>query len=113
MPSQLCSPCGRAFLDQLRLQQANRPVLFSPNREPESFERGLPCRPDQQWPSARRTAGDDPISKPRLHASSTHTRGAMQARLGRVFLSDAGDLVLAKAHGLADSTVLILGETGT
>ena len=37
----------------------------------------------------------------------------MQARLGRVFLSDAGDLVLAKAHGLADSTVLILGETGT
>jgi hypothetical protein len=41
------------------------------------------------------------MSKPRLHVSSTHTRVAMRARLGRVFLSVTDDRVLAKAHGLA------------
>ena len=34
-------------------------VRFSPNRELEPFERGIPCRPDQQWPNALRAAGDD------------------------------------------------------
>jgi len=34
---------------------------FLTNREPEPFERGIPCRPDQQWPNALRAAGDDPI----------------------------------------------------
>jgi len=48
---------GIAFLDQLPLRRANRPVQFSPNREPEPFERGLACRPDQQWPNAPRATG--------------------------------------------------------
>jgi hypothetical protein len=41
------------------------------------------------------------MSKPRLHASLTHTPIAMRAKLGRVFLSVADDRVLAKTHGLA------------
>jgi len=44
------------------LRRANPPVRFSLNREPEPFERGLPCPPDQQWPNALRAAGDDPKS---------------------------------------------------
>ena len=75
--------------------------IIPPNREPEPSECGLPYQPDQQWPSALRAAGDDPRSKPRLHAVSTHTRVAMRARPGRVFLSVADDRVLAKAHCLA------------
>src|SRR5271154_2431270 len=38
------------------------------------------------------------MSKPQLHATSTHRRVAMRARLGHVFLSVADDRVLAKAH---------------
>src|SRR5258706_10243968 len=82
----------------------------APNREPEPFERGLPCRPDQQWPNAPRAAGDDPLSKPRLHVSSTHTRVAMQARLGHAFLSAADDRVTAKAHCLALPSTSCRGE---
>jgi len=42
-----------------------------------------------------------PMSKPRLHASSSHTPVAMRARLGHAFLSVAHDRGLAKAHCLA------------
>jgi hypothetical protein len=90
-----------SFLDQLRLRPANRPVRFSPNRELEPLERGLPCRPNQQWPSALRAVGDDPISKPQLHACAIHTRVAMRAMLGRVFLSVIDARVLAKVPGPA------------
>ena len=85
---------------QLRLRRANRQVRFSPSREPEPFEHGLPCPPDQQWPNALRAAGGDPMSKPRLHTASTHTRVTTRAKLGRVFFH-ADDRVLANAHGLA------------
>jgi hypothetical protein len=43
---------GTTCLDQLRLRRANPPVRFSPNREREPSECGIPCQPDQQWPSA-------------------------------------------------------------
>ena len=72
-------PGETAFLDQLRLRRANRSVRFLPNLEPEPFERGLPCRPDQQWPNALRAAGGDPISTPPLHAASIRMRVAMRA----------------------------------
>src|SRR4029077_901880 len=57
----------------------------------EPFSRGLPCRPDQQWPNALRAAGADPISTVRLHAASSRTRAAMRAMLGHVFLSVVDD----------------------
>src|ERR1700682_6657043 len=86
------SPCPSNFVDpaeqfprSIAAAAINCPVRFLPNLEPELFERGLLYRPDQQWPNALRAAGDDPISKPGLHASATHTRVAMRAMLGRVF----------------------------
>src|SRR5439155_6915206 len=115
-PSQIpVSPCPSyfvdpAFLDQLPLRRANRPVQFSPNREPELFERGLLCRPNQRWPNVLRAVGDDPMSKSQLLASSTHTRVAMRARLGRVFFSIADDRRLATAHGLALPLTSFRGE---
>src|SRR5258708_39149312 len=101
MSVQLCGPDGTAFLDQFQLGRANRRVRFSPNQELELFERGFPCRPDQQWPNALRVAGGDPISTPRLHAVSSRTRAAMLVMLGRVFLSVVDDRVLAKERGPA------------
>src|SRR5258708_12368819 len=94
MSFQLWSLGGTVFLDQFQPRRANRRVRFSPNQELELFERGLPCRPDQQWPNALRVAGGDPISTPRLHAVSSRTRAAMLVMLGRVFLSVVDDRVL-------------------
>src|SRR6266436_6655381 len=92
---------------------SNLPVRFSPNRELEPFERGLPFRPDQQWPSAHRAARDDPISMPRLHAASSRTRAAMRAMLGRVFLSVVDDQVLAKVLGPAPQSANCRGALPT
>src|SRR5579864_7899065 len=85
-PAYFVDAGGTIFRDQWRPLRASRRVRLSPNREPEPSEYGLPCQSNRQWPNALRAAGDDPMSKPRLHVSSTHTRVAMPAKLGHVSL---------------------------
>src|SRR5215472_12050289 len=77
------------------------------------FERGNPCRPDQQWPNAVRVAGGDPLSTPRLHAVSSRTRAAMRVMLGRVFLSVVDDRVPAKVLGPAPPSANCRGALPT
>src|ERR1700693_3712774 len=102
-----------SFPRSIPLLRANRRVQFSPNQELELFERGLPCRPDQQWPNDLRVAGGDPISTPRLHAVSSRTRAAILVRLGRVFLSVVDDRVLAKGLGPAPRSANCRGALPT
>src|SRR6266849_1895088 len=111
------SPCPSNFVDPTEQLSsinaaANRPVRFLPNQL-EPFERGLPCRPDQQWPNALRAAADDPISMPPLHAVSSRTRAAMLVMLGRVFLSVVDDRVLAKERGPAPRSANCRGALPT
>src|ERR1700686_621428 len=109
--SHLVDSAEQFFLDQLR--GCREPVLQFGSHPIGNWNRpnvASLSKPDQQWPNALRAAGDDPMSRPRLHASSTHTRVAMQARLGHAFLSAADDRVLAKAHCLALPSTSSRGE---
>src|SRR5215467_10083949 len=92
---------------------SNFRVRFSPNQELELFERGYPCRPDQQWPNALRVAGGDPLSTPRLHAVSSRMRAAMRVMRGRVFLSVVDDRGLAKVLGPAPPSANCRGALPT
>ena len=74
-PSSINSGCG----------EPNRPARFSPNREPESFERGLPCPLNRRWPSVPLAAGGDPRSMQRLRVFSSHTRVGAPTQRGLVF----------------------------
>ena len=101
--SSINSSCGEPIV-----QFGSHPIL-NWNRS----DRGLPCRPDQQWPNALRAAGGDPISTPRLHAVSSRTRAAMLVMLGRVFLSVVDDRVLAKVLGPAPRSANCRGALPT
>src|SRR5882724_680513 len=101
------SPPSRTHLQPLPSQASFHSARMS--TEP----RGLPCRPDQQWPNALRVAGGDPISTPLLHAASSRTRAAMRVMLGRVFLSVVDDRVLAKVSGPAPHSANCRGALPT
>jgi len=68
---------------------SHRRVRLSPNREREPFECASLANQIHNGPMLFALLEMIPMSKPRLHASSSHTPVAMRARLGHAFLSVA------------------------
>jgi hypothetical protein len=117
----LISPCLSHFVDPAEQSSSincgcGEPIFQFGSHPIRNWNRpnvAFLFQPGQQWPNALRAAGDDALSRPRFHASSTHTQVAMQARLGHAFLSAADDRVLAKAHCLALPSTSCRGECPT
>src|SRR5215471_18857511 len=79
MSSQPCGLGGRVSLDQYQLHSTTLAIQISPRQEQELCAHVRPCPPNRLWPDDLRAAGDDPMSKSRLHGFSSHRQEVVRS----------------------------------